>query len=673
MSDTAPPNAIKAGGAYVEFFTVDGKFHQGLKKAENSLSDFSAKATKAGAALAAAGAAIVTGVLAAAKSFADAGDALDKMSGRTGVAVESLSALSYAAGLSGANIEAVEAAFKGMSAAFLNAQRGSAEVVQAFEGVGLSVAKLATMNPEQKFLAIADALSKVHDPTRRGALAMKLFGEAGLKLLPMLAGGVDGIRAMMKEAGDLGQVMSTEDSKAAAVLTDEIGRLTGSLEALKNTLGAAVAGELTEFIQGVNAATPALIESLKANQEWIVWLSKMALELTAVGAAMGTAGTAAYALSVAIKTLQTATVGLTASLGLIGGAGIIAGLVLITDELTQQITLQSRLNKELKRSIDLRQQLADTAGNLTEDAIEDSRKSGGEDRREKIQTDIDNTQKNIDTKTKRVADLQARADELDRKATIAEQAGSGDEDDFRSQAHAAQLRKQAKAIRNGDLADEQSILKTQQEALQKFKDEMQAFLKEQTEIQKANAGPITTSGQSQSGLTYDPETTKDFGKLNTMGDALQDAANRQREQAAALKKALEEEAEDVAEAMMTPAEKLQKRLERLKQLQGHGLSEQDYNRAVNFEKAQAAIQSARLSIPEMAVRAQNAAAAQQGSQEAFSSIVQAMNNGKNLDQQIASNTKSVADNSKDQARYLKQIDRNIKRIEPVTIKVMEIV
>ncbi|MCX7704278.1 MAG: hypothetical protein N2234_09330, partial [Planctomycetota bacterium] len=43
--------------------------------------------------------------------------------------------------------------------------------------LGLSVRQLASLSPDQQFVVIAEALSKIPDPTRRAAVAMEVFGK----------------------------------------------------------------------------------------------------------------------------------------------------------------------------------------------------------------------------------------------------------------------------------------------------------------------------------------------------------------------------------------------------------------------------------------------------------------------------------------------------------------
>ena len=97
MADT---RGIRAGRAFVELGVSD-KLTAGLRRAQKQLEAFGAGLRSVGTRLAGIGAGAVAALLGTAKAFSDTGDMLDKMSQRTGVSVEALSELGFAADLSG--------------------------------------------------------------------------------------------------------------------------------------------------------------------------------------------------------------------------------------------------------------------------------------------------------------------------------------------------------------------------------------------------------------------------------------------------------------------------------------------------------------------------------------------------------------------------------------------
>src|SRR5690606_23318108 len=104
--------------------------------------------------------AAVTALLGTAKAFSDTGDMLDKMSQRTGVSVEALSELGFAADLSGTDLETLEAGLRNMQRTLVGAAQGSS-AGEALGRLGLSAAQLAGLSPDEQFKILADHLSQV--------------------------------------------------------------------------------------------------------------------------------------------------------------------------------------------------------------------------------------------------------------------------------------------------------------------------------------------------------------------------------------------------------------------------------------------------------------------------------------------------------------------------------
>jgi hypothetical protein len=122
---------IKAGAAYVELYTKNSPLIKGLRDAEKKLKAFGAGITAIGTRISGLGAAIAGPMLASTSVFASMGDTLAKMSGRTGVSVEALSELGYAADQSGANLESLEAAVRRMQKQVVEAAKQSEDALAA--------------------------------------------------------------------------------------------------------------------------------------------------------------------------------------------------------------------------------------------------------------------------------------------------------------------------------------------------------------------------------------------------------------------------------------------------------------------------------------------------------------------------------------------------------------
>ena len=100
------------------------------------------------------GAGIVTPLAGAAKVFADMGSDMVDMSQRTGVSVEALSELGFAAEQSGADMGTLEGSLKKMQKMLFEAASGSQAAQETLPSLGLSASQLSKLSPVEPFLAL---------------------------------------------------------------------------------------------------------------------------------------------------------------------------------------------------------------------------------------------------------------------------------------------------------------------------------------------------------------------------------------------------------------------------------------------------------------------------------------------------------------------------------------
>jgi hypothetical protein len=239
--------AIRAGQAFVELFADDSRLVRGLRQAEKRLKAFGSRIQGVGLRVAGAGAAMLTPMIAAAKTFATMGDDVAKMAKRTGLSVEALSELQFVASQTGTDIKTLEGGFRRMQRSIYDAGRGLSTATDALKDLGLRFEDLDGLTPEDQFKLLAERISQVDDPTKRAAIAMSLFGRSGTALLPMFAQGAAGIEQLQAKARELGLTMSTEDAQAAEVFTDSLDKLWKAVKMGVFRVGAALAPTLTRL------------------------------------------------------------------------------------------------------------------------------------------------------------------------------------------------------------------------------------------------------------------------------------------------------------------------------------------------------------------------------------------------------------------------------------------
>ena len=299
-------SGIRAGQAFVELFADDKRLVQGLNAASKRLKAWGQSVSAMGQRMLAGGLAAGGGLFGAANLSASMADALDKASKRTGISVERLSELGYAAEQSGADLATLEAGVRRMQKAIAEAAGGSAAAQEALANLGLSVQQLAGLSPDQQFMLITDRLSRIADPALRAAAAMKIFGNSGTQLLPMMADGVEGIEALAQRARDLGLVMTTEDAEAAAVFGDKLADLWKTLRQVIFYIGAAAVPVLQNLAENLLQGARAVAAWVNRNRELVRMITIVAGIVIGAGAAITTFGYAISAVGVLLGGLATA-------------------------------------------------------------------------------------------------------------------------------------------------------------------------------------------------------------------------------------------------------------------------------------------------------------------------------------------------------------------------------
>lgn len=305
-------------------------------KASPTLSGIGEKAkSMRGAFLAvgAAGAAVTGAIGLSIKSFAQAGDEIQKMALRTGLTTESLSELKFALEQSGSNIEGFEKGIRRMSSFIQDGRDGLTETTRALDSLGIAVSDFDGMSPEQAFTTLSSALAGVEDDLTQAALAQDIFGRSGTALLPLLAQGADGIEALKQEAQELGIVFDQDAANAAARLVDAQNTLKQSFQGVQFALAEGVAPALAGALEKFGAIISKVTEFARENPTLTktvvalgAGLGTLAVAIAGIGLVLPVMATGLAAVSVGFIGLNVATGGL-----LLGIGALVAGIILLVD------------------------------------------------------------------------------------------------------------------------------------------------------------------------------------------------------------------------------------------------------------------------------------------------------------------------------------------------------
>jgi hypothetical protein len=264
--------------------------------------------------------------------FTEAGSAMANMAARTGLSVEQLSALSYAAEQAGLDSEGLAHGIRHMQREIAAAAGGSKEAQQTFATLGVAVSDLASVDATQQLADLADTLGKIQNPTQQAALAMKVFGREGAAMVPLLKGGSAGLNEMFDKAKSLGLIMSTEDAVAARDFNRECKTLTASLKMLVFQIGSALMPAARQIRAAIQPVVTKAIEWVKANTGLIVSISKVGLALAGAGVAIAAIGGALSIVGAVVGKLTLiagVAAAVVAPLGLIGTVAAATGAYLL--------------------------------------------------------------------------------------------------------------------------------------------------------------------------------------------------------------------------------------------------------------------------------------------------------------------------------------------------------
>lgn len=299
-------SGIKAGRAYVAIGADDSELRNVLRKTEQRLNATAKTIRNIGSQMVVAGGAVAGGLLAAAVSAGKLGDHLNDLNAKTGIGVEALAGLDIAASTSGSSLDALAGDIFKMNRVVGEAAGGSKSAADALASLGLTLADLQGLSPDKQFGIFADRIAAIPDPAGRAAAATKIFGRASGDLMPILMQGSRGLKEFQAQADALGVTLAYKTASGVGEFDDALARTRKQIEAVKVTIGAAIAQALLPYEKSVADALKRTIEWVAHNSQFIVSIGKMAAEVAAGGIALLGLSTALNVTAKAVRTVSVA-------------------------------------------------------------------------------------------------------------------------------------------------------------------------------------------------------------------------------------------------------------------------------------------------------------------------------------------------------------------------------
>lgn len=186
---------------------------------------------------------------------------------QTGLSGAFLQQLEFAADQSGVSAETLTVGIKKLTIAV-----GSGS--KAFAGIGLNLADLQRLSPEQQFLKVAEAISKLPTAAERAAAAVKVFGKSGIEMTGLFAGGLDDITKLMQDAKDIGIGLDDNQLAQVAAADDSLQKMYASIGAMVDqvAVGLAPAFEaVSEHVTGLIGPVTKLFDTFNNLDDKWTW------------------------------------------------------------------------------------------------------------------------------------------------------------------------------------------------------------------------------------------------------------------------------------------------------------------------------------------------------------------------------------------------------------------
>lgn len=169
-----------------------------------------------------------------------------KLARQMGLTNEEFHTLARAADLSGLSISEMERNMKMINIKLVEARDAGGPAAEAFRKIGLSIDEMMSMKPEDQLIALSDALKGVEGYSDRAAIANKLFGISGQKMLILLEDTKGAFGRANQEANNFGLVLDGVDSRNIEAAQDDISSLTLAMKGLGTQFAATVAPAMSK-------------------------------------------------------------------------------------------------------------------------------------------------------------------------------------------------------------------------------------------------------------------------------------------------------------------------------------------------------------------------------------------------------------------------------------------
>lgn len=188
------------------------------------------------------------------------GSELFDASQKTGLAVETLSALKYAAHTSGSSLEQISGSIAKFSVLIGDAKLGNEKAIKTLEQF-----KITATDLDGALAQAIETITSEADATKQAAAAKALFKDRTGEILPVLKSFEGDLPGLIDKLKELGIQMSEEDAEAADAFGDTLDTLRVQAAALGREFAFELMPMMTSAMESISAAMAA---NKGAAEEW---------------------------------------------------------------------------------------------------------------------------------------------------------------------------------------------------------------------------------------------------------------------------------------------------------------------------------------------------------------------------------------------------------------------
>lgn len=177
---------------------------------------------------------------------------LEILSQKTGMSVDDLSRLRYAADLSHIGVDSLDTGMTRLARSMEDAAKGGASpAAEAFRAMGISVTDAeGNLRPMRDvFLEVASKFATYSDGAEKSALAMNIFGRSGADLVPLLNKGAEGIQELGAQQDALNATMTEQNVQVSIDYENAMKRLSTSMRGVRQDIATALMPALTSLAE----------------------------------------------------------------------------------------------------------------------------------------------------------------------------------------------------------------------------------------------------------------------------------------------------------------------------------------------------------------------------------------------------------------------------------------